>query len=126
MDVGSSHVNIEDASNREAHMTEQMKAKDKTIKFLRTFVAYWRNRALAAGSEHCAHDLELLQKTMEVDSSRVSVEDASKREAHMMEQMKAKDETIEFLRTSVACWHNRALAGEHKNLHAPASKDLQG
>merc|ERR1719491_1610530 len=80
------------------------------IEFLRSSVVYWRDHALAGGSEHGAHDLKLVQETIEVGSSPVKVEDASNREAHMIEQMKAKDETIEFLRTSVVYWRNRATA----------------
>merc|ERR1719272_2054409 len=92
------------ASKREADMIKQMKAKDEMIEFLRTSVAYWRDRALSVGSNDGAHDLKLLQKTMEVEDT------SSKRAADMIKQMKAKDDTIEFLKTSVSYWRNRALS----------------
>merc|ERR1719215_854145 len=106
-------MEVEDTSSKhEADMIKQIKAKDETIEFLKTSVAYWRNRALSGGSNDGAHDLKLLQKTMEVEDTSL------KHEADMIKQMKAKDETIEFLKTSVAYWRNRALSGgSHDGAH---------
>merc|ERR1719148_540558 len=79
------------------------------IEFLKTSVAYWRNRASSAASIDGAHDLKLLQETMEVEDT------SSEHEADMIKQMKAKDDMIEFLKTSVAYWRDRALSGGSKD-----------
>jgi len=120
--VKPSHEDVEDASHTEdtlskgeAHMIEKMNAKDELITFLKTNIAFWRDRAMLA-VPHCAHDLKLLQKTTHVTSQQAKpshvVEDASRtKDTHMIEQMKAKDETLEFLKMSVAYWQNRASSG---------------
>merc|ERR1719157_477378 len=94
---------------------KQMKAKDDMIEFLKSSVAYWRNRASSGGSKDDAHDLKLLQETMEVAPQQVKQDISS---ADMIKQMKAKDDMIEFLKTSVAYWRNRASsAGSNDGAH---------
>merc|ERR1719329_1864025 len=46
-----------------------------------------------------------------VEDASPSQDAASKSEADMIKQLKAKDEMIQFLRTSVEYWRDRALSG---------------
>jgi len=64
--------------------------------------------------------LHLLQKTatlsrsvssQQVKPSQENVEKQIVREADLIEQLKAKDEMLTFLKTSNAYWHDRALSG---------------